>query len=58
MVAVFVRDQNSVDMLRTRAAQRFKPAQHFFFPESGVNEESRAPRFEQRGVACAARGQN
>src|SRR5580698_191375 len=58
MVAVLMGDQNAVDMVGTRAAQRLKPPQHFLFSKSSVDEESRAPRFEQRGVARAARGQN
>src|ERR1700722_9578 len=58
MVAVLMGDQNAVDMVGTRAAQRLKPPQHFLFSKSSVDEESRAPRFEQRGVARAAGGQN
>jgi len=58
MIAMFVGDQNRVDMLGTFPAKRFKPPEHFFAAESGINQESRAPGFEQRGVARAAWRQN
>ena len=58
VVAVFVGDEDTVNFFGARAAERFKAPQHFFFAEPGVDEESGAPRFEQRGVARAARRQN
>ena len=58
MVAVLMGDQDPVDTVGTGAAQRLKAPQHFLFSKSSVDEESRAPRFEQRGVARAAGGQD
>ena len=55
---MFVGDEDAVNMLGARAAKRFKAAKHFLAAEAGVNQESRAPGFKQRGVARAARGQN
>jgi hypothetical protein len=55
---VFVGDEDTVNFFGARAAERFKAPQHFFFADAGVNQESGAPRFEQRGVARAARRQN
>jgi len=45
-------------MFGTLSPERIKPPEHFFAAESGINQESRAPGFEQRGVARAARRQN
>jgi hypothetical protein len=53
-----VRNQDAVDVLGTRSAQRFEAPQHFFFAESGVDKESRTPRFEQCAIARTTRGQN
>jgi hypothetical protein len=58
MVAVFVGHQDAVNLLGARATKSFKAPQHFFLADAGVNQESGAPRFEQRGVARAARRQN
>src|SRR5271156_2217680 len=58
VVAVLVGDEDTVNFFGARAAQGFKEPQHFFFADAGVNQESAAPRFEQRGVARAARRQN
>ena len=58
MIAVFVGDENPINFFGARAAERFEAPQHFFFAEAGVNQESGAPRFEQCGVAGAARRQN
>ena len=54
VVAVLVGDEDAVHFFGARAAKSFKAPQHFFFAEPGVDEESGAPRFEQRGVARAA----
>ena len=56
VIAMLVGNEDAVNVLGARAAQRFESPQHFFFAKSGVNEESRAPRFEQCGIARAARG--
>jgi len=58
MVGVLVGDENGVDVLGTRAAERFKAANELLAAETGVDEESGAARFEQRGIARAARSQN
>src|SRR5579863_7180478 len=58
VVAVLVGNQDAVNLFGARAAKRFKAPQHFFFADAGVNQESGASRFEQRGVARAARSQN
>jgi hypothetical protein len=58
VVAVLVGDEDAVHFFGARAAKSFKTPQHFFFAEPGVNQESGTRRFEQRGVARAARRQN
>src|SRR5579863_439427 len=58
VIAVLVGYEDAVHFFGTRAAESFKTPQHFFFAKPGVNQEGRAPRFEQRGVARAARRQN
>ena len=58
MIAVLVGDQNGVHMFGTFPAEGFEAPKHFLAAEAGVNQESRAPGFKQRGVARAARGQN
>jgi len=58
VVAVFVGDEDAVNFFGARAAERFEAPRHFLFADAGVNQECGAPRFEQRGVARAARRQN
>jgi hypothetical protein len=58
VVAVFVGDEDAVNFFGAGAAERLEAPQHFFFADAGVNQERGAPRFEQRGVARAARRQN
>ena len=41
---MLVGDEDAVDALGTRPAQRLEPPQHFFASNSGVNEEGRALR--------------
>ena len=55
---MLVGDQDAVHALGLLAAQRFEAAQHFLAAEAGVNQESGALGFEQRGVARAAGSQN
>src|SRR5690242_6977089 len=58
MVGMLMGDENHVDSLRAGAAKGFKTAEDFLAAQPGVNKESRMLRFEQRGVARAAGGQN
>jgi hypothetical protein len=58
MVGMLVRDENSVEALRARPAEGFKPPENFPASYSRVDEEGSAFGFEQRGVARAAGGQN
>jgi len=58
MIGVFVGDEDAVHPLGARAAEDFEPPQHFFFAEAGVNQESGALGFEQRGIARTSRRQN
>ena len=58
MVGMLVRNQNAVEVIGCGTAQRFKPPQHLFFAESGIDEESGVLGLEQRGVARTARSQN
>ena len=58
MVGMLVRDEDGVHVLGALAAESFKAAQHFLAAETGVNQEGRTPRLEQRGIARAARSEN
>ena len=58
MVGMLVGDQDGVDALGLRAAQRFKAAQNFLAAQASVNEEGGALGFEQRRVARAAGSEN
>jgi hypothetical protein len=55
---MLVSEEHAVEMFGTGAAEGFEAAEKFFFPESGVNEDSGASGFEQCAIARAARGQN
>jgi hypothetical protein len=58
MIAVLVRDEDSVHVLRLLASKRREPPEHFLPSKPGINEESGATGFEQCGIARAARGEN
>src|ERR1700674_2189320 len=58
MVGVFVGDENAVHASRAGAPERLESAQHLFFAEAGVNQESGALGFEQCGIARTSRRQN
>src|SRR4029077_3572876 len=58
MIGMLVGNQDGVDVLGALAAERFKTPQHFLAAEANVNQESRLPAFEQRGVARTARSED
>jgi hypothetical protein len=55
MIGMLVRNQDAVDVLGACAAEGFETPQHFLAAEANVNQESRLPAFEQRGVARTTR---
>jgi len=58
MIGVLVGDQDAVDAIRLRPAQRFQAAQQFLLAKSCVYEEGGVLSFEQRAVARAAGSQD
>ena len=58
MIGMLVGNQDAVDVLGACAAEGFEAPQHFLAAEANVNEESRLPAFEQRGVARTTRSED
>ncbi len=54
---MFVGDEDAINAIAADA-ERFEAAVDFFFAEAGIDEETSAVGFQQRGVAGAARRQN
>jgi hypothetical protein len=53
MVGVFMSDQYRIDILSGQI-QACKPARHFARPETGIDQHTGIPGFDQQGVAAAA----
>src|SRR5277367_1511746 len=55
---MFVGDEDRVHVLGARAAQCFEATKHFLTAKASINKDGSAARFEQCGVARAARSEN